>query len=237
VAAIDNIDTDHLGLRPGDRVLDLGCARGEHSLALARAGFRVVGADVDEALLAMLRSAADREQLPVETWVQDVQAGLPEPGSFDAVVCTEVLEHVPDYRRGIAEIARALKPGGRACISVPTGLTEMIFHRLHPYYVHDSTHVNVFTRSLLLSELERAGLRVLRFEGKGSEWTAFWLLHGPAHSRFDHTGTPVENDHLTRRYWRARRWLMRFRLDQPLWRLGNRVLPKSVYVYAERPTA
>jgi SAM-dependent methyltransferase len=231
---VNNVDTDQLKVVPGSRILDLGCARGEHALALARAGFDVVGADSDAALLELLRTNAGNEGLAVETWLQDVQAGLPEAGTFDAVVCTEVLEHVPDYRLAMREIARALKPGGRACISVPTALTELVFHQIHPHYVEDSTHVNVFTRSLLTLELERAGLRVLHTEGRNSEWTAFWLIHGRARSRFDHTGTPVENEHLTQRYWRARHWLMRLRIDAAARRIGNRLLPKSLYVYAER---
>jgi SAM-dependent methyltransferase len=231
---INNVNLDWLNVKPGDRVLDLGCGRGEHTIQLAQAGFDVVGADPDPALLEILRHNTVKANVLCEAWLLDVQGGVPEPGKFDAVVCTEVLEHVPDYRRALAEIARALRPDGRACIAVPTACTELILHRLHPYYVQDSTHVNVFTKRLLTNELERAGFRILHTEGRNFEWTAFWLLHGQAHSRFDHTGTPTENERLTERFWRFRHGLMRLRLDEPIRRIGNRVLPKSLYVYAER---
>jgi SAM-dependent methyltransferase len=201
---------------------------------LAEAGFRVVGADTDPELLALLRSRAARAGVRVDAWQLDVQSGLPEPGAFDAVVCTEVLEHVPDYRIAMREIVRALRPGGRACIAVPTAQTELVFHRLLPTYVQDSTHVNIFTKSLLLGELERAGLRVVATEGRNFEWSLFWLMHGRAGTRFDHTGTPIHNEHVTRRYWGLRHALMRLRLDQPLMTVGNRLFPKSLYVYAVR---
>ena len=232
---INHVSLDWLNVKPGDRVLDLGCARGEHTIQMAQAGLHAVGADTDPALLGILRQNAAKADVQCEAWLLDVQGGIPEPGTFDAVVCTEVLEHVPNYRLAMVEIVRALRPGGRACIAVPTAQSELILHRLHPYYVQDSTHVNIFTKRLLITELERAGLHVLHTEGRNFEWTAFWLLHGQAQSRFDHTGTPTENEHLTRRFWRVRHGLMRARLDEPIRRIGNRVLPKSLYVYAERP--
>jgi SAM-dependent methyltransferase len=232
---VNNIDLDRLGISPGARVLDLGCGRGEQSVMLAGQDLRVVAADVEPEVLEAVRDRARAAQVDVDTVQLDVKAGLPEPGTYDAVVCTEVLEHVRDYAAAMEEIKRVLKPGGRACIAVPTALTELLFHRILPTYVHDSTHVNVFTRSMFVHELERAGLRVMTIEPANFEWTVFWLLHARAGTRFDHTGTPVENDHLTAGFWRVRRLLMRLRLDKPLIEFGNRFLPKSMYVYVERP--
>jgi cyclopropane fatty-acyl-phospholipid synthase-like methyltransferase len=231
---VNHIDLDRLRVRPGDRVLDLGCARGEQTIQLAHAGLSMVGADVRPEMLDELRAQAAADGVTVQAWTLDVAKGLPEPGTFDAVVCTEVLEHVPDYRTAMAEIVRALKPGGRACIAVPTARSELVFHRLSQTYVQDTTHVNVFTRSLLLTELERAGLRVECTEGKNFEWAALWLMHAPAGTRADHTGRTTDNQHLNRRYWRIRHMLTRLRLEGPVLRIGNRVFPKSRYVYAVR---
>jgi SAM-dependent methyltransferase len=233
---VNNIDLGRLGLRPGARVLDLGCARGDQSIMLAQHGFDVVGADVDPALLEILERSATERGVRVAAWRLDVQDGLPEAGSFDAVVCTEVLEHVPDYRRAMQQIVRALRPGGRACISVPTARTELVFQRLHRQYVPLSTHVNVLPRPLLLSELRRAGLVIEHTESRNFEWTLFWLLHCAARSRFDHTGRPLEHDAITRFYHRLRGAFRKARLDRPLMRAGDRVLPKSLYVYARRPS-
>ena len=232
---VNNIDLDRLHVIAGDRVLDLGCARGEQTIQLAQAGLRVVGADIRSEMVEALRTQAASSGLPVEAWTLDVQQGLPQPGTFDAVVCTEVLEHVPDYRTAMVEIVRALRPGGRACIAVPTARSEIVFHRLSTTYVEDSTHVNVFTRSLLLTELARAGLQVESTEGHNFEWAALWLMHAPAGTRFDHTGRTTDNQHLNRRYWRVRNAIARLGLGAPVLRLGNRLFPKSLYVYAMKP--
>jgi SAM-dependent methyltransferase len=233
---VNNIRLDLLALSPGSHVLDLGCAAGDQTLELARRGLRVVGADIDRRLLDRLEHRIAEEKLACHTLLIDVQEGLPVPaGTFDAVVSTEVLEHVMDYRKAIAELVRVLKPGGRACVAVPTALSELVFHRIHPTYVRDSTHVNVFSRALLVSELRAAGLEIVSFERRNFEWSVFWLLHGCARSRFDHTGTPIEHFGLTRLYWRMRRVLRVLRVEHLLISLGNRVFPKSIYVYATKP--
>ena len=202
---------------------------------LAQRGFEVVGADSDPALLDVLRSEAAARGVNVTAWHLDVQHGLPEEGTFDGVVCTEVLEHVPDYRRGMSEIFSALKPGGRACIAVPTAVSEMLFQRLHPGYVEYSTHVNIFPKPLLLAELERAGLVVEHTERRNFEWTLFWLMHCAVRSRFDTTGHPLEHEWVSALYVRIRGMLRTLRVDRPLMAAGNYVLPKSLYVYAKRP--
>ncbi len=232
---VNQINLGYLNLAQGARVLDLGCARGEQTILLAEHGFDVVGADNDPALLDTFKAQAAARGVPVTAWQLDAAQSISEEGTFDAVVCTEVLEHVPDYRRAMSGIVRALKPGGRACIAVPTARTELAFQRLHPRYVENSTHINVLPRSLLLSELRRAGLVIEHTEPRNFEWTLFWLLHCAARSRFDYTGRPLEHEWLTRLCVRVRRALQWLHVDRPLMTLGDHVFPKGLYVYARRP--
>jgi len=96
------------------RVLDLGCAWGFGTRSLTP-GRYVVGVDVSEAYIRraartvknarFLRALADRVPL--------------RDGSFDAIACLDVLEHVPDERALLAEVHRLLRPGGVLLISVP----------------------------------------------------------------------------------------------------------------------
>lgn len=112
----------HQPLR-GARVLDLGCGGGLLSEALARAGASVLGIDlspelIDIARLHLLERRQAGESLAVEYRVADVEAlAGAVPGSFDAITCMEMLEHVPDPRRVLAASARLLKPGGRLFLS------------------------------------------------------------------------------------------------------------------------
>jgi ubiquinone/menaquinone biosynthesis C-methylase UbiE len=89
------------------RVLDAGCGRGDFSERLADAGLEVVGLDLSARMVELTRGRG------IEAVVGDIGA-LPFPdASFDAAAANHVLYHLPDVDRGIAELARVLKPGGR----------------------------------------------------------------------------------------------------------------------------
>jgi 2-polyprenyl-6-hydroxyphenyl methylase/3-demethylubiquinone-9 3-methyltransferase len=96
----------------GKKILDLGCAGGFMAEALARKGAMVTG--IDPASKAV--EEARRHALEVSLSIQyDVGVGenLPyDDKSFDAVVCVDVLEHVADLDKVLAEIHRVLRPGG-----------------------------------------------------------------------------------------------------------------------------
>ena len=97
----------------GRDVLDLGCAGGFMAEALARRGARVTGLDPAEKAIAAARQHAAQDGLSVR---YDIGTGeeMPYPdGSFDAVVCVDVLEHVRDLDAVLANVARVLRPGGR----------------------------------------------------------------------------------------------------------------------------
>jgi ubiquinone/menaquinone biosynthesis C-methylase UbiE len=94
----------------GQRLLDVGCGTGYH-LAWARArGFAVTGVDGSAEML----ERAARLNPGIELQKADVESLPFEDGSFDAVVCIEVLRYLPDSQRCIGEMARVLRPGG-AC--------------------------------------------------------------------------------------------------------------------------
>ncbi|MEX0365018.1 MAG: bifunctional 2-polyprenyl-6-hydroxyphenol methylase/3-demethylubiquinol 3-O-methyltransferase UbiG [Ruegeria sp.] len=96
----------------GKAVLDLGCAGGFMAEALEERGATVTGIDpAAQAIAAASQHAAEQGK----SIRYDVGVGedLPYPAdSFDAVVCVDVLEHVSDLDRVLAEVARVLRPGG-----------------------------------------------------------------------------------------------------------------------------
>ena len=108
---------DRVTLR-GARVLDVGCGAGLLSEALAREGAQVTAIDLAPDLIKIaklhrLESGVEVEYrlAPVETLAEEM------PASFDAIVCMEMLEHVPDPGAIIAACATLLKPGGRLFLS------------------------------------------------------------------------------------------------------------------------
>ena len=102
----------------GARVLDVGCGAGLLSEALAREGAMVTALDlaperIDVAKLHLLDSG-----LKVDYRLQSVEdLAAQAPGSFDAITCMEMLEHVPDPAAVVRACADLLKPGGRLFLS------------------------------------------------------------------------------------------------------------------------
>jgi SAM-dependent methyltransferase len=100
---------------PGDAsILDLGCGTGQMSLYLARAGRRVLGADLTRASLRLAAAAARRFALNAH--VSFIETDLQRPalraGAFDIVYSSGVLHHTPDPRASFARMARLARPGG-----------------------------------------------------------------------------------------------------------------------------
>lgn len=93
-------------------VLDLGCAGGFMAEALADKGARVTGIDPAVQAIDAARTHADASGKKI-TYDVGVGEELPYTDDcFDAVVCVDVLEHVADLAKVLAEVARVLKPGG-----------------------------------------------------------------------------------------------------------------------------
>ena len=96
----------------GKAVLDLGCAGGFMAEALAARGTQVTGIDPAAGAIAAARAHAAQGGLDI-TYDVGVGEALPYADTrFDAVVCVDVLEHVADLPRVLAEVARTLRPGG-----------------------------------------------------------------------------------------------------------------------------
>jgi len=106
-------------LRPGGRLLDLGCGTGELARAAAAAGARVIACDI---AVEMLRRAAERDPGGAVEWVT-LDPGwrtLPfRTAAFEVVVAASVLEYVDDPAIVIGECARVLRPGGVMLCTVP----------------------------------------------------------------------------------------------------------------------
>ena len=124
---------DALALRAGERVVDLGCGPGLLALQMAErvgSGGEIQCIDASESMVAM----AKRRCTPVK-WIEpragDVAALPYSDHSFDAGVCTQVYEYVPDIDRALAELYRVLKPGGRAVI-VDTDWESCVWHSSDP---------------------------------------------------------------------------------------------------------
>jgi demethylmenaquinone methyltransferase / 2-methoxy-6-polyprenyl-1,4-benzoquinol methylase len=105
-------ETARAVVRPGDAVLDACCGTGDLALAAAREGGRVTGLDFSERMLERARKKA-----PQLEWVEGDLLALPfADATFDAATVGFGVRNVDDLERGIGELRRVLRPGGRLAI-------------------------------------------------------------------------------------------------------------------------
>ena len=235
------VDYDRLGMRAGDRVLDLGCGAGRHAFESLRRGARVVAVDasdtevkgVIEVLDAMERDGAAGPG--GAGWAVAGDAGvLPFPdNTFDRVIAAEVLEHIPDDRRAMAELTRVLRPGGTIAVTVPRWYPELLCWALSDqYHSVEGGHVRIYREQTLLGRLRATGLRYRGRHHAHALHSPYWWLKCLV-------GTTNDEHPLVRAYHRLLVWdITRApRLTRVTERLLNPVLGKSLVVYLEKPVS
>lgn len=118
-AVIEHFGNDAKSLKPltGLTALDIGCGGGLVSEPLCRMGARVTGIDPSERNIEIAKAHAEPQGLAID--YRDVRVeDLSEAGEiYDVVACLEVVEHVPDVGKFIAECARVVRPGGLVVFS------------------------------------------------------------------------------------------------------------------------
>lgn len=135
----------------GDRLLDVGCGPGFYCLELSEivgSSGSVVGVDSSPAMLELARArCAGRDNVRL---LEGEALALPvESGTFDRAVCVQVLEYVADVDAALAELRRALRPGGRAVVwdvdwatvsihSRDSALTERVLRAWDEHLAHPS---------------------------------------------------------------------------------------------------
>jgi demethylmenaquinone methyltransferase/2-methoxy-6-polyprenyl-1,4-benzoquinol methylase len=120
-----------LGLRPGERVLDVGAGTGVSTEELGRSGAYAVGADLS---VGMLR--AGRKTRPVVPLVAGDALKLPFPdASFDAVTISFALRNVVDAGATLRELGRVTRPGGRLVVCEFSHPTNPVFRTLYLSYL------------------------------------------------------------------------------------------------------
>jgi 2-polyprenyl-6-hydroxyphenyl methylase/3-demethylubiquinone-9 3-methyltransferase len=103
---------------PQKDVLDVGCGGGILAEAMARAGARVLGIDLSQALLDVAELHALEAKIPAEYQaIAAEELALQRPAGFDLVTCMEMLEHVPDPAVSIGALAALVRPGGDVIVS------------------------------------------------------------------------------------------------------------------------
>jgi SAM-dependent methyltransferase len=232
------VDFARLPIAPGDRVLDLGCGFGRHAFEAFRRGAHVVAVDrsADEVaevtkMFHAMVAAGEASPSQVAHAVRGDLTALPFPdGSFDLVIASEVLEHIPDDARAIGEIARVVRPGGRVAVTVPRWWPEKVCWSLsESYRTEPGGHVRIYTADGLADRLADAGLSVAGRHHAHALHSPYWWIN----CAIGRESLPARTYHrmlvwdIVKRPW----------LTRTLERTLNPVLGKSLVLYAGKPAA
>jgi 2-polyprenyl-6-hydroxyphenyl methylase/3-demethylubiquinone-9 3-methyltransferase len=180
------------GLPYGASVLDAGCGHGEFAAFLLNLGFAVTGVDISATAIAKAKHRCPGMRFEVAS----LEVALPfADEEFAAVWCSELLEHLFDVHRALAELNRVLQPRGKLVLTTPYhGLLKNIAIALVGFEKHYNpylSHIRFFTRRSLAMCLDRAGFTVERWRGVG-RWWPLWKLHFVIARKVGPPGLPPE---------------------------------------------
>lgn len=238
---MQTIDLNVLGLKDGQRALDLGCGAGRHVHAMYyHSQCHVVGLDLGFEDVRTTRNGfgACPDMDPDTKRAFSLTVGnalsLPFPdASFDKIVCSEVLEHIPDYEQAVAEIDRILKPGGTFAVSVPRYWPEWVCWALSDdYHNEPGGHVRIFRESQLKGSVERRGLSFFHRHFAHGLHSPYWWLKCAV-------GVKREDVKIVNLYKRFLEWdiLQRPWLTRALEKVAGPLMGKSVVLYFTKGAA
>lgn len=232
------IDFRHFDIGEGMNVLDAGCGQGRHSFYCLTHDCSVFSTDLSgDELKAMKSLLVDRRKNHKDV-VGDAMIfrsdifKLPfSDESMDRIICAEVLEHLHEDEKGLKELVRVLKPGGKMAITVPTWMTENMYKRLsREYFRTPGGHVRIFTQKELSRKIKSAGLNIYNVTYAHAFHTPYWVLKCIVGLHNDEARLP--------KYYH--KFLFMSINSKPLKkaeRFLNKFFPKSVVFYAKKSDA
>ena len=176
-------DFNRININPEGTMLDLGCGEGRHIFGAMEKfpNLKCIGLDphiesLDKAFegLKFLESISNTKT----NFLSGSAYSLPfSDDSFDLVVCSEVLEHLHDYKDAIKEINRVLKPGGQFLASVPAEFPEKICWFLSEAYQNQpGGHLRIFKKNKLIKEVAEHNFSFESSQRFHSIHSAYWWL-------------------------------------------------------------
>ena len=231
------VEPDLLGIKDGHVTLDAGCGNGRHSWEVYnRSQSSVIAFDIDiESIkknLYVLYSLKEERRIKssYHLLIADVTRLPFKAARFDRIICSEVLEHIPDDRSAVEELLRVMRRDGSIGISVPHYLAESICWKLSgDYYGFPGGHIRKYRTRELLALADTSGLSVYALRHKHALHSFYWILRCVF-------GIKKENAPIPALYNRFLTWDLRtnHRVFRWLDRLLNHLCPKSVAIYASR---
>ena len=181
---MQTVDFKYFKLEKGDKVLDLGCGEARHVYAAYEHGdVDVIGLDL---CFKDLSTGQQRYDAYIDKNNADKSFALVNgnaltlpfaDNSFDKVICSEVLEHIPDFEGVLKEIQRVLKPGGLFCASVPRFWPEWLcWYFSDEYHENEGGHIRIFLARQLQRKIEANGFSFYKKHWAHALHSPYWWM-------------------------------------------------------------
>jgi len=179
------IDFSKLDISPDAKILDIGCGEGRHTIKACQQKDTIcIGADFvfknlveTKNKLAFHKNFNDLKCKTIDLSCMDVTKLPFKNDSFDSIICSEVLEHIPDDAMAISELIRILKPKKILAVSVPRCWPEKICWLLSDEYFNANMgHVRIYKKKSLIKTIESFGVKHYACHYAHSIHAPFWWL-------------------------------------------------------------
>jgi SAM-dependent methyltransferase len=147
-----------LDARPGERILDIGCGDGYYDWRISRSGAHITGIDLHEKRLKFARRYYEGDRL--EFLSLDAERADFPAGSFDKALSLCVMEHLGDDERVLANVSRAMKPGGRLTFSADSLSNDEITPEEREHHRRRYAVNTFYTADVVRDKLSRAGFEI-----------------------------------------------------------------------------
>ncbi len=235
---MQTVDFQHISLSDGDKLLDLGCGEGRHVIAAyLEKNIQAIGVDLG---FNDLKTTANKfgdfyqAENPEKSFGLSVANALLLPfadNTFDVIICSEVLEHIPDYESVLTEVERILVPGGTFIASVPRAWPERIcWHFSSAYHEVEGGHLRIFNAAHLRAQIEQRGFSYYHRHWAHALHAPFWWLKCIFWNS-------QEQSRLIKLYHKLLVWdlMQRPWLTRTLETLLNPIMGKSIVMYFYKP--
>tara|TARA_B000000557_G_C20765069_1_gene439086 strand:- start:403 stop:1098 length:696 start_codon:yes stop_codon:yes gene_type:complete len=180
---MDTFNFNLLNLKKVKSFADIGCGNGRHlkSLSSKLHTCNLIGVDHSCEEISKLNSEFTNNICKNQNSYKFVEGDIRDlnidSSSQDLVICSEVLEHVPNFEKVLQECKRILKPNGVLLISVPSYLPERICWLFSKEYQQTpGGHIRIFTKSFLQEAFRKQELKVFKKHKQHAFHSLYWII-------------------------------------------------------------
>lgn len=215
-----------------DTVIDVGCGSGGYAKFAAEQGAEVIVTDIVEANVNQtLKKLKSSSASSFEGYVSDSDPLPIESNRCSRIICTEVLEHVQDPQKFMAELVRVGRPGALYLLTVPDPASEAIQESLAPQcYWEAPNHLRIYAREEFDSLVTESGLHIEKKSYKGFFWSIWWALFWGSEQELGDADGPL-----------LRKWVitwdavLKSRDGERIKNTMDSLMPKSQVIVARKP--